>query len=281
MAFPWMAAATALGGILGFAGQNSANAAANAAADKQMDFQREMSNTAHQREVSDLQAAGLNPILSATGGSGASTPSGASFQPVNSLANIGRDFASAAGVHNQTQQTKADVALKGSTLDVNKADINNKNAQATNTSAQTANINADTLIKLTEAQYREKMLQAGLGLTGASTEESKARTSNLFKGNALIDAQILSEGARAGMFGTQSAYNLAGVTHLGAQTDAARKLAEKYGAETGLTQSHKEASDYENYRRAHEAAYQRNSNLAPFLPYLRNLIDTVNPFSHR
>lgn len=61
-------------------GQIMANEANAKQAAKNRDFQRDMSSTAHQREVIDLRAAGLNPILSGTGGSGASTPSGATAQ---------------------------------------------------------------------------------------------------------------------------------------------------------------------------------------------------------
>lgn len=52
-------------------------------AQKQRDWQQYLSDTAHQREVSDLIAAGLNPILSASG-SGAPIGSGAAAQGVTS-----------------------------------------------------------------------------------------------------------------------------------------------------------------------------------------------------
>lgn len=55
-----------------------------AEAAKSRDWQEYMSNTAHQREIKDLKAAGLNPILSAMGGNGAAVTSGATASGVTS-----------------------------------------------------------------------------------------------------------------------------------------------------------------------------------------------------
>lgn len=67
---PWIAAGAAILG--GYMSNRSSARQAQIARDEAGRY----SGTAHQREVADLKAAGLNPILSGTGGAGASTPSG-------------------------------------------------------------------------------------------------------------------------------------------------------------------------------------------------------------
>ena len=69
------------GAVAGSLIESGVSAAYNMfAADQNRDFQRDMANTAHQRQVKDLKAAGLNPILSAKYG-GAATPSGSQAAP--------------------------------------------------------------------------------------------------------------------------------------------------------------------------------------------------------
>lgn len=91
-------------GLLGGIMQNQAN---SAQAQRQMDFQRDMSNTAHTREVQDLRNAGLNPILSASG-SGASTPGGAAASINNLAEGVSKGMDTAIAVKN----ANADVDLK-------------------------------------------------------------------------------------------------------------------------------------------------------------------------
>ena len=85
-----------------------------AEAQKLRDWQTHMSNTAHQREVSDLEAAGLNPIRAASSG-GASTAAGAaasssgvggssaSYQ--GSLPSIAQQFSSLMNLYDSMRNT--------------------------------------------------------------------------------------------------------------------------------------------------------------------------------
>lgn len=89
---------------------------------KSRSWQEYMSNTAHQREIKDLKAAGLNPVLSAMGGNGAAVTSGATASGVTSAGAKGEV---------DTSANAALVQILGSVL-------------SAQTQLQTANVNART-----------------------------------------------------------------------------------------------------------------------------------------
>lgn len=124
----WPAIISAIGSIAGGAlsgqGARDANQANVKLAREQMSFQERMSNTSHQREVADLKAAGLNPMLGIMKGSGgSSTPPGQTAKVENTQAAVGEGISSAARsaaevllIKAQARKTAAEAAITEATV---------------------------------------------------------------------------------------------------------------------------------------------------------------------
>lgn len=128
-------------GLLGGYIQNQYNSEQVA---NQEGFQMTMSDTAYQRQVQDMKAAGLNPMF-AVGSGGASSPAGSVAQQTSPIstglqgAQQAQSMQNAAqNQDNQNKTTTADVALKG--------------AQALQAAAQTKNLGLDSSEKKVQSR---------------------------------------------------------------------------------------------------------------------------------
>lgn len=159
--------------------------------DKQMAFQERMSSTAHQREVEDLVAAGLNPMLSAKLG-GASSPAGSQAQISDIVSPAVSSGQQAKMLTAQLEQIKSQTALNEANAATARADMWLKNAQVDNVNAQTGQSMSQTgLNDVAAARMAKEILQI-LAQTRLTNKDVEVRGEDVH----LRRAQTASEAER-------------------------------------------------------------------------------------
>lgn len=167
----------AAGGAL--AGTLLSNEESKNSAQSQERFQERMSNTAYQRAMADMTAAGLNPMLAYSNG-GASVPAGAMYTAQNAGAAAGQAYAAATSARAAESQAEQQAPVAEAT-------VGNLRTQSAVNVAQKAKIEAET---------RNALINGDISQTTANTVQAIQRGVMSLGGVQIAEMSVGDEALR-------------------------------------------------------------------------------------